>query len=104
MYARRKRSIELAHELDRYATEHLDRWAAQLAARAPAPVAKACRVGHPGAEILKALDEGPAFDLVVMGSHGRTGLERVLLGSVAEKVVRHARAPVLVARRRDQPR
>ena len=33
-----------------------------------------------------------------MGSHGRTGLKRALLGSVSEKVVRHARCPVLVAR------
>ena len=68
--------------------------------KAQAPVAKQSRVGRPGAEILKALDEGPPFDLVVMGSHGRTGVERLLLGSVAENVVRHARCPVLIARRR----
>jgi nucleotide-binding universal stress UspA family protein len=46
------------------------------------------------------LDDDPTFDLVIMGSHGRTGIRRVLLGSVAEKVVRHARRPVLVARKR----
>jgi universal stress protein A len=40
----------------------------------------------------------PAIDLVVMGTHGRTGIKHVLLGSVAEKVVRHAHCPVLVAR------
>ncbi len=100
VYHRAERSLEIARDLDRYSTEHLDRWAAQLATRTPAPIAKQSRVGHPGAEILRALDEDPAFDLVVMGSHGRIGLERVLLGSVAEKVVRHARCPVLVARRR----
>ncbi len=38
-------------------------------------------------------------DLVVVGSHGRTGLSRMLLGSVAEKVVRHAPCAVLVARK-----
>lgn len=35
-------------------------------------------------------------DLIVMGTHGRTGVPRVLLGSVAEEVVRHAELPVLV--------
>lgn len=36
-------------------------------------------------------------DLIVMGTHGRRGLSRVVLGSVAEKVVRHATLPVLIA-------
>lgn len=43
--------------------------------------------------------EGLAFDLVVMGTHGRTGAERLLLGSVAEAVVRASPVPVLVVRR-----
>lgn len=42
-----------------------------------------------------------AFDLIVIGTHGRTGLRHVLLGSVAEKVVRHAPCPVLVVRRKE---
>jgi nucleotide-binding universal stress UspA family protein len=41
------------------------------------------------------LDHGADADLVVMGSHGRTGLERYLLGSVTEKVVRLSDVPVL---------
>ena len=39
--------------------------------------------------------EGGGYDLVVMGTHGRTGLPRALLGSVAEQVVRRAHTPVL---------
>lgn len=44
----------------------------------------------------------PVLDasLVVGGGHARTGIERVRLGSVAEKIVRHAACPALVARRR----
>ncbi len=41
------------------------------------------------------------FDLVVIGTHGRTGLEHILIGSVAEKVVRYARCPVLTVRSKD---
>lgn len=52
--------------------------------------------------IITLLKEEPAIDLVVMGTHGRTGLEHVLLGSVAEKVVRHAPCPVLVVRERER--
>jgi universal stress protein A len=47
--------------------------------------------------VLHVIDEEPC-DLVVVGSHGRTGIKRALLGSVAEKIVRHAGCPVLVAR------
>ncbi len=38
------------------------------------------------------------FDLVVMGSHGRTGLGRLFMGSVAERVLRAATCPVLIVR------
>jgi nucleotide-binding universal stress UspA family protein len=51
------------------------------------------RVGNPVEEILKAINELD-IDAVVMGTHGRTGLDLVLIGSVAEKVVRHAEVPV----------
>lgn len=53
--------------------------------------------GDPAVEILEAAETLNA-DLILVGSHGRTGFERVLLGSVAESVARHAGRPVLVAR------
>lgn len=55
------------------------------------------KTGQPWSSILEAVDETQA-DLVVMGTHGRRGLSHVLLGSVAEKVVRLAPVPVLTVR------
>lgn len=51
-------------------------------------------------EILATAEEWGA-DLIVIGTHGRTGVARVLLGSVAEHVVRHSRIPVLTVRAND---
>jgi len=51
--------------------------------------------GYPAEEILEAAKNRSA-DLVVMGSMGKTGLDRFLLGSVAEKVVKNSRTPVLI--------
>ena len=53
--------------------------------------------GYPAEEIAKFAEENH-FDLIMMPSHGRTGLERLFLGSVAERVVRSAHCPVLVLR------
>jgi universal stress protein A len=54
-----------------------------------------CRVGAPADAILEyAAEHG--IDLVVMGTHGRDGVARMLLGSVAETVVRKATCPVLI--------
>jgi nucleotide-binding universal stress UspA family protein len=52
------------------------------------------REGEAWLEILAEARVGHA-DLIVMGTHGRTGIARALLGSVAERVVRHADVPVL---------
>src|SRR6266568_2122240 len=54
-------------------------------------------IGEPAAEILEVAKARGA-DLVVMGTHGRTGLEHALMGSIAERVVRRALAPVLTVR------
>lgn len=55
--------------------------------------------GSPPRKILEASKQ---FDLIVMGTLGRTGVSKLLLGSVAEKVVRFAECPVLVVRARGE--
>jgi nucleotide-binding universal stress UspA family protein len=55
-------------------------------------------VGGNPVEVILRLTRDEPFDLVVMGTHGRTGLSHLLLGSVAERVVRGAGCPVLTVR------
>ncbi|HZZ77589.1 MAG TPA: universal stress protein [Gemmataceae bacterium] len=54
-------------------------------------------IGEPTSEILRVAQQVKA-GLIVMGTHGRTGLRRLLLGSVAEHVLRNATCPVLLVR------
>ncbi|HEY0990430.1 MAG TPA: universal stress protein, partial [Kofleriaceae bacterium] len=54
--------------------------------------------GLPWQQIVEAAQREPGLGLIVIGTHGRTGLSRVLMGSVAELVVRHAPCPVLTIR------
>ncbi len=56
------------------------------------------RYGNPVKEILRVAEEEDV-SLIVVGSHGRSNFEEVLLGSVSEELVRRAKAPVLVVRR-----
>jgi len=53
--------------------------------------------GSPVEEILSQAETG-GYDVIAMATHGRTGLDRVLMGSVAEEVVRRSRLPVLLSR------
>lgn len=59
-----------------------------------------CRLGDPGLDITEYAKHVRA-DLIVISSHGYHGVKRFLLGSVAERVIRHADCAVLVLRRRD---
>jgi nucleotide-binding universal stress UspA family protein len=54
--------------------------------------------GYPAEEIIRFAEESN-IDLIVMGGIGATGLEKFLLGSVADKVIRNSKVPVLVARK-----
>jgi universal stress protein A len=56
-----------------------------------------CEAGDPATAIVERAASGK-YDLLVLGTHGRTGLSHVLMGSVAEKVVRRAPCPVLTVR------
>jgi len=64
------------------------------------PVERAVRTDVPHSAILEYVTDRE-IDLVVMGTHGRTGVERYLLGSVTEKVVRLSDAPVLTVKATD---
>jgi len=54
--------------------------------------------GNPGGEIIRYAEKS-GMDIIIMGTVGRTGLDRFLLGSVAEKVVRNSKIPVLTVPR-----
>lgn len=60
------------------------------------------RVGRAFDQIVRVARELPA-DLIVMSTHGRTGLKRLFLGSNAERIVQHSSVPVLVVRRKEGP-
>jgi nucleotide-binding universal stress UspA family protein len=58
------------------------------------------KIGNPKDEILHTADEWDA-DMIILGTHGRTGFDHFISGSVAEKVVRKARCPVLIIPNKD---
>ncbi len=88
--------------------EHLDRFQQETAEAAKKAMDRVCDEqlqscpnfqrkmvsGDPATEILKLIDS-EGIDLVIMGTHGRKGLEHVIFGSVAENVVKKSPAPVL---------
>ena len=80
-------------------TDELVRTAADRLSRAGLRADAAVRQGDPAAEILAEAAAWSA-DLIVIGTRGQTGLTRLLHGSVARKVLEHARCSVLVERRR----
>jgi len=57
-------------------------------------------MGDPAGEVVRIAEEESA-EMIVMGTHGRTGLTRMLMGSVAEAIVRRSPCPVLTYREVD---
>lgn len=97
-----------AEQVDRIRQGHLDEmpevteeadeatgYVADRAAERGVRVEEHVTAGSPSRAIRNFVEDND-IDLVVMGSHGRSGLSRVILGSVAEKVLRRTRLPVLV--------
>jgi len=80
-------------EIEDAATKGLARALAELQKAVPGAQSR-LKTGLPWQGILEASDE-LGVDLVIMGTHGRHGLSRVTLGSIAEKVVRLSKVPVL---------
>ena len=79
----------------RQAADEATGYVADAAAAAGVPAEEHVRAGQPVRAIRDAIDELDA-DVVVMGSHGRSGISRALLGSVTEKVLRKTTVPVFV--------
>ncbi|MBM4242352.1 MAG: universal stress protein [Deltaproteobacteria bacterium] len=82
----------------------LERTVKKVLAKDSPPVECRVAVGPPYETIMDAAEDA---DSIVMATHGRTGLEHILIGSVAEKIVRHATVPVLTIRptgKRKKPR
>lgn len=86
----------LADHAESYAQEELKRFLAEHLA-SDAPVSSSVVLGPAGSTIVEQAKDGH-YDLIVMGTHGRTGLSRVMLGSTADKVIQRAPCPVLAVR------
>lgn len=90
-------SLTLADHARREAEKAMKEFLADVKPAEGIQIAPRVVSGAPYVTILGAIEEGKC-DLVVMGTHGRTGLSHMLLGSVAERVVRHAHCPVMTVR------
>jgi nucleotide-binding universal stress UspA family protein len=91
-------SPKMMQDLAEQAERHLGEWRAEAERIAGTPRVSAEKaVGEPAAEIVSWAGKN-GIDLLVLGTHGRTGIEHALMGSIAERVVRRAHCPVLTVR------
>ena len=91
-----KTAQQVQHEMEMNGQRYLD-YIARLASEHGIDAKQAIRQGNPHSEIISLADE-EAVDLIVMGEIGRRGARRMLMGSVAERVIGYARCPVLVTK------
>jgi universal stress protein A len=90
---------EVSERMEKHANKTLSEVVNQI--KETMKIEKAVRHGKTSVQIVEMAKEMKA-DLIVIGTHGRTGLSHVIIGSVAEAVIRHAYCPVLVVRDIDQ--
>jgi nucleotide-binding universal stress UspA family protein len=87
---------DLVEDMQKSAWKEMEKWSAEVSAGVK-EVEKMVVRGVPFVEIIGTAKEKNA-DLIVIGTHGRTGIDHMLFGSTAEKVVRKAPCPVLTVR------
>ncbi len=87
---------DLVEDMQKSAWREMDKWSTEVS-QSVKDVEKMVVRGVPFVEIIKTSKEKNA-DLIVIGTHGRTGIDHMLFGSTAEKVVRKAACPVLTVR------
>ena len=88
---------EYFQNLEAAARARLEAWV-PAEDRIPFRVELSVGLGGAAEEILSRIEDEPKIDLVVMGTHGRHGVPRLVLGSVAERVVRGAGCPVVTVK------
>ncbi|HAM53135.1 MAG TPA: universal stress protein [Nitrospiraceae bacterium] len=86
---------ELYDDIAKNARKECERWCAEEL-RGYKEIEYRILKGIPAVEILKFAEENK-IDLIIMGTHSRRGLDRIIFGSTAEKVVRNSRCPVLTS-------
>jgi len=87
---------DLLEDMQKSASQEMDKWAAEVSVNVKDLETMVVR-GVPFVEIIRTARE-KKVDLIVIGTHGRTGIDHLLFGSTAEKVVRKAPCPVLTVR------
>jgi nucleotide-binding universal stress UspA family protein len=89
-------AADLVEDMQKSAEQEMDKWGSEVGANV-AMVERIVTRGVPFVEIIRIAKEQNA-DLIVIGTHGRTGIDHMLFGSTAEKVVRKSPCPVLTVR------
>ncbi len=89
-------AADLVADMQKSAEQEIEKWAAEARAKV-ADVEPQVTRGVPFVEIIRTAKAKQA-DLLVIGTHGRTGIDHMLFGSTAEKVVRKSPCPVLTVR------